>query len=102
MAVKMRVRITGASELTRRLNVLGEKAKEVIEPATRAGAEVIRKAASDNAAKGKYATGELADHIVAEVKDVQPLKATIAVGPDKDHFYGLFVEFGHALVRGRR
>lgn len=95
--VKMRVRITGAGELTRRLNVLGEKAKEVVEPAAMAGAEVIRKAASEKAPRD---TGFLAEHIVAEVKDVQPLKATIQVGPDKDAYYGLFVELGHALVRG--
>ncbi len=95
--LKMRVKVVGADEIARRLNVMGEKAKEIVEPAAMAGAEVIRKAASDNAPRR---TGFLAEHIVAEVKDVQPLKATIAVGPHKDAFYGLFVEFGHALVRG--
>lgn len=99
MAVKMRVRITGADEIVRRLNVMGEAAKEVIEPAALAGAEVIRKAASDKAPRD---TGELAQSIVAEVKEIKNLKATVAVGPDKDHFYGTFVELGHALVRGRR
>lgn len=99
MAVKMRVRLTGQDEIVRRLNMLGEAAKEVVEPAAMAGAEVIRRAASEKAPRD---TGQLAESIIAEVKDVQPLKATIQVGPDKKHFYGLFVEMGHALVRGSR
>jgi len=98
----VRLRIKGGDELARRLEALGDKAGQIIEPAAMAGAEVIREAASENASKGTYATGKLARHIVAKVEDVERMSATIAVGPDKEGYYAPWVEFGHALVRGKR
>lgn len=100
MAVNMRVKVSGADEIARRLNLMGEKAKEIIEPAAKAGAEIIRQAASSKVPRGK--TGELADSIVAEVTEIKNLKATVSVGPDAKHFYGRFVEMGHAIVVNKK
>lgn len=100
MALKMRVRVTGADELTRRLNILGEQAKEVIEPAAKAGAEVIQMAASEKAPRGE--TGLLSELITYGTREKRPLKVTVDIGTAKEVFYGRFVELGHPLVRGSK
>jgi HK97 gp10 family phage protein len=96
----VRVKLEGGDQISTRLQILGEEAAgRHLEAAAIAGAEVIRKAASDNARKGRYATGDLADHIVAEVTKAKSGRVEVSIGPDRDHWYGLLVELGHALVR---
>jgi HK97 gp10 family phage protein len=98
--IRMRVKLEGAEQIARRLQILGkEAAREHLEASARSGAEVIRRAASDNARSGPYATGDLADHVVAEVTKARAGRVEVSVGPDRDHWYGRLVELGHALVR---
>ncbi len=97
--MRMRMKVQGAEQIVKRLTILGEEADDHLGAAAGAGAEVIRSAASDNAKAGKYATGDLGDHIVAEVTKTKPGRVEISVGPDADHWYGRLVELGHALVR---
>lgn len=97
MAVKMRVRITGADELARKLNILGEEAKKIVEPAGKAGADVIVRAAKE---KVPVKSGDLKDSILTKPKEITPLKATFEVG--SDIFYAPFVEHGHPLVRNKK
>ncbi|BDG59639.1 HK97-gp10 family putative phage morphogenesis protein [Caldinitratiruptor microaerophilus] len=96
----MKAEIKGARELIRAFDRLSDELKgQVLAEAAKAGAEVIRAEASRRAPRK---TGDLARSIVAEVLEQAPGKVTVGVGPDKDRFYGRFVEFGHALVRGAR
>lgn len=97
MSFKMSVRITGADELARRLNILGDKAKEIVEPAARTAAEVIEKAAKENV---PHKTGNLKKSIKSEAESIAPLKATFTVGSDV--FYAPFVERGHPVVRNKK
>jgi len=100
--LKVKVSVEGQRQIVRRLNVLtDEVARTHLEAATLEGAEVIRKAIEKKAPKE---SGFLKSHILKEVdsKNTRRNKATINIGPHKDAFYALFVEFGHALVRGTR
>lgn len=100
--MKVKVSVEGQRQIVRRLNVItDEVARTHLEAATLEGAEVIRKAIEDKAPKE---SGFLKSHILKEVdfKNTRRNKATINIGPHKDAFYALFVEFGHALVRGTR
>lgn len=97
MAVKMRVRITGADKLVRKLNILGEEAKKIVEPAGKDGADVIARAAKE---KAPVKSGNLKNSISTKPKEIAPLKATFEVG--SDIFYAPFVEHGHPLVRNKK
>lgn len=97
MAVKMRVRITGADELARKLNILGEEAKKIVEPAGKDGADVIARAAKE---KAPEKSGDLKNSISTKPKEIVPLKATFEIG--SDIFYAPFVEHGHPLVRNKK
>ena len=101
--MKVRVSIEGQRQIVRKLNVLADEvAKLHLEAATLEGAEVIRKAIEDKAPKGE--SGFLKSHILKEVdpENTRRNKVTVSIGPHKEAFYALFVEFGHALVRGSR
>lgn len=96
------VRLDGAQELLGKFAALASVVLDTAPEAALAGAEVIRQAASDNARAGrKYATGDLADHIVKELDEraLERERVLVKIGPDREHFYGLFVELGHAQVR---
>lgn len=88
----------GVDQLVRRLNILpAEVSRENLLAATTAGAEVIRAAAALKAPRDK---GGLAEGIVAEAdpEASSATRATVLIGPDKDRYYGQFVELGHAVV----
>lgn len=98
--MRVRVEIEGVEEIARAARRLAaEISGPVTAQAALAAAEVVRAAAQ---AKAPRRTGSLARSIVAEPLRQVPGRARVAVGPDRAHFYGLFVELGHALVRGRR
>lgn len=106
MAKRVSLKVEGGEQLARRLAILP---KEVSGPALRkaaeAGAEVLRQAVADKAPRGAGTNegGHLADNIVAEViKATEAKRVVVAVGPDSKHYYGLFVEHGHPIVRNGR
>jgi len=88
---KLTVSIEGGKEISKRLKALGKKAKIVKDDATLAGAEVIREEAASRANK---LSGELSKNMQAELMDSEAETSTAGVGPHKEQFYGLFLEFG--------
>lgn len=97
MRVKMTV--SGVDEIRRRLERLGvDTAQEYIREAGREGAKVIQEDASERIQLGPH-RDHLRDSIVIEETREQDGRIDFAIGPDKDHYWGRFVEFGHAVVR---
>ncbi|MBE3590006.1 MAG: HK97 gp10 family phage protein [Firmicutes bacterium] len=98
-AVRFRVKVEGGDLIARRLAVLGEKAAAVVDEAAMAGAEVIREGASRRA---PVRTGALQEHIITQPGEEQsPGRAEVLIGPDKERFYGLFVELGTSKMAAR-
>lgn len=80
-------------EVVRALKRVKHKiSKDVIEEAVLEGAEIIREDMEARAPEGE--TGELQDNIVKEVLDSSSTSAKVGVAPDREHFYGKFVELG--------
>ena len=63
-----------------------------------AGAEVVRKDASRRAPRR---TGTLARRIIAKITSKSSQNATAFIGPDKEVFYGRFVELGTSKTRAQ-
>ncbi len=101
--MRMRIRCTGGEEIQRRLQMLPrEIAGEPMREAAMAGAEVIRQEAVKNA-QAHRRTGTLAGDIHAEIaKESIGERVVVHIGPGKKGWYGRLLEFGHAIVRGRR
>jgi HK97 gp10 family phage protein len=90
----MGIRLDGMQELLRQLEQVGSEAERIKKDALLAGAEIIQQAASERAPRD---TGKLAENIViSDVKD-----GTVDIGPDRDRFYGLFLEFGTSKMAAR-
>lgn len=66
---------------------------EALEEGVLAAAEVYQGEAQ---ARVRRRSGELADHIIIEIVERKTGKVRAQVGPDDEHFYGLFLEFGTA------
>lgn len=92
------IELRGADKLISRFGLLAKAVLDASPDAALEGAEVIREEASRRAPRR---TGSLADHIVKELDEeaLERERVVVKVGPDRDHFYGLFVELGHAQVR---
>ncbi|NNV07498.1 hypothetical protein ETC03_14195 [Geobacillus sp. MMMUD3] len=84
----MGFKLEGMQELLKKLETLGNEAEQVKQEALMAGAKVVQEAASQKAPRD---TGKLAESIV--ISDIKE-DGTVDIGPDRDRFYGLFVEFG--------
>lgn len=84
----MGFKLEGMQELLKKLETLGNEAEQVKQEALVAGAKVVQQAASQKASRD---TGKLAENIV--ISDIKE-DGTVDIGPDRDRFYGLFVEFG--------
>jgi HK97 gp10 family phage protein len=83
----MAFRFDGMREFLKKLENMGTEAERVKEKALLEGAEVMRKAISENAPRD---TGDLADNImISDVKD-----GKVEVGNHPDQFYAHFLEFG--------
>jgi len=97
---KVKIEIIGASKLKLQLERLSDNlAAETLERAALAGAEIVREDASRRAPRQ---TGKLARSIVAEVASKSRNEVSVHVGPSEDAFYGMFVEFGHAIKKSRK
>lgn len=97
----MSAKIEGVDRLVRRLGILSDSvAREHLIAAAMEGAELIRAGAAERAPKD---TGRLAESMLAEpwAERSNAHRAVVRIGPDKDHYYGLYVEFGHAVKFGR-
>lgn len=105
------ISVEGAEQIERALQEAADRAANILQEATLAGAEVIRAEAERNAPR---ATGGLAQNIETTVTERTREQVNVAIGPDvakashkaRRHFYGLFVEFGtqaHTITprRGR-
>ncbi|MBE2918736.1 HK97 gp10 family phage protein [Anoxybacillus flavithermus] len=94
----MGIRLEGMQELLRQLEQVGSEAERIKKDALLAGAEIIQQAASERAPRD---TGKLAENIV--ISDIKE-DGTVDIGPDRDRFYGLFVEFGRksGTKKGRK
>jgi HK97 gp10 family phage protein len=91
----MGLELHGMQELLRQLERMGTEAEQVKKDALLAGAEIIQQAASERAPRD---TGKLAENIViSEIKE----DGTVDIGPDRDRFYGLFLEFGTSKMAAR-
>jgi HK97 gp10 family phage protein len=79
------VKIEGMDELVRALDRLQVDVENVLEEAAQAGAKVIMEAANQQAP---------APNINMETEEKSADSVTIAIGPDKDHWYYKFAESG--------
>lgn len=79
------VKVEGTEELLRKLEELGVDLRELLVQATVAGGEVISEGAAD-AAPG--------DGITAEVVSKKAQSVEVGIGPDKEHWYYRFAEYG--------
>lgn len=91
----MGIKLEGMPELLRQLERLGAEAEQVKKDTLLAGAEVVQQAASEKAPRD---TGKLAENIV--ISDIKE-DGTVDIGPDRDRFYGLFLEFGTTKMSAR-
>ncbi|QPA31625.1 HK97-gp10 family putative phage morphogenesis protein [Thermaerobacillus caldiproteolyticus] len=91
----MGLELHGMQELLRQLEQVGSEAERVKKDALLAGAEVVQQAASEKAPRD---TGKLAENIV--ISDIKE-DGTVDIGPDRDRFYGLFLEFGTSKMAAR-
>lgn len=91
----MGFKLEGMQELLKKLETLGNEAEQVKQEALVAGAKVVQQAASQKAPRD---TGKLAENIV--ISDIKE-DGTVDIGPDRDRFYGLFLEFGTSKMSAR-
>jgi HK97 gp10 family phage protein len=91
----MSLQLHGMEQLLRQLEQVGSEAERVKKDALLAGAEVVQQAASERAPRD---TGKLAENIV--ISDIKE-DGTVDIGPDRDRFYGLFLEFGTSKMSAR-
>lgn len=68
---------------------------------TNAMKEAVKPMAADMQASAPKRTGEAAASIHSEVVQVEGFGATVAVGPDREHFYLQFAEWGTATKPAR-
>lgn len=89
---------TGMDVLLKRLDHL-ETETVVKQAALDAGAEHLRSTYAHNLPRSKAEKSHAADHIIVRPADDDPDKRLI--GPDKDHFYLRFDEWGHETADGK-
>jgi len=85
------VDMTGMEELFNQLDSLGEDASKALKEAVMKGAEIVREDASRRAPRR---TGKLSQSIIIESAEVEPDYVSVKIGPNKEAFYGRFVEMG--------
>jgi HK97 gp10 family phage protein len=73
-----------------------------LEDGVQQAAEIVKEAAMANINRKEKRGWSMQDHIVTQMTESTPDSATILIGPSKKSFWGLFVEFGHALVIGSK
>ena len=82
------IEIEGLDEVVRTLQRVGVDVADGLEMIAQAGAEVMARATT------AQAPGDIAGSIVQETTEKSGQRVSVDVGPDADHFYALFLEFG--------
>lgn len=82
------IEIDGLDEIVASLRAVGANVEDALEQIARAGADVV----AEMVASG--APGDIAGAIVTETAEKKRGRVAIDVGPDTEHFYGLFLEYG--------
>ena len=85
MSSEIKVKLEGEKELLAALAALQMDVQDVLEAAVQAGAEVVKRAANQDAP---------GPNIEAETVERKSSHVTVAVGPDKEHWYYRFAESG--------
>lgn len=88
---------TGLDAMMKRLERMG-KTELLKQVALDAGAEHLRSSYAKNLPRSKAEKSHAADHIIVRSADDSPDKRLI--GPDKNHFYLRFDEWGHETADG--
>jgi hypothetical protein len=83
--MKITVKVEGEQELQRKLALLAQKAGQIVDEATRAGADVWQEE-SNRLAPGPH-VAQMTTRTTLTAADVQ-------IGPDKEHWYYIFFETG--------
>lgn len=96
--------LIGADEVQRMIHKLGDKANKHLGAALLKAAEPITERAEELAPRSDQPTkaGHMADTITAEVRSKSGMNIEVVIGPDKDHFYGKFLELGAFNVWAQR
>ena len=84
----MRVEIEGIEDVVKQLKRVGVDITDALELIATAGAAVM----AERVAGG--APGEIAGSIVTDTLEKSRKRVEVGTGPDKDHFYARYVEFG--------
>jgi HK97 gp10 family phage protein len=93
--------IQGMDELLSNLKKLGIRASKIENEALQSGAKVIQKRASQRVSRSFLHKDHLADHITcSDIKKKEGIKY-IEVGPERNFFYGKFLEWGTSKMRAR-
>ena len=88
---KPEIEMTGEKELAKALEALGSAVADKLEGIAHAGATPVKEAAKD---KAPQLSGDLSDKMTQETLEKSKTAVEVGVGPDKDTFWGLFIEFG--------
>ena len=88
---KRSVSVEGAEEIIATLKEMGESASSVLEESAKAGGDISLKDAKENC---PVDSGSLKESLQMEVDKVTTEKATVKIGFDTKHYYGVFVELG--------
>lgn len=92
MATIVKTEIEGAKEMDKLLKLLPVKmAASILDASVRTGAVIIR---DDAKSRAPVDTGELRDSIRIQKIGSKQTITEFRVGPDKNHWYGIFAEFG--------
>ena len=96
-------KVKGMPELKMAIRALQAECKSALKEASLAGAQPIHDEAELIAPRSDNPTevGHLADHIEIEVAKSAPSTCLVRIGPDKDHFYGRFLETGTKKMAAR-
>lgn len=95
----IKTRIEGADELAKVLKLLpGKMGASVLASSLRTGAVLIKKEAAARAPRDQ---GDLAKSIRVQKVKQKGTEALFHVGPDREHFYGIFSEFGTSKESAR-
>jgi len=91
MSNKFSITVEGTAEINAALKRLGAEATAIATDATMAGAEIVRAEAAKKAAQTSQ---RLANGMLKEADTTKSNEVTVKVGPDKELFWGRYIEFG--------
>ena len=85
------INIEGTEQINAALKRLGAEATAIATAATMAAAEIAR---AEAASKAAQTSQKLADGMLKEPATTKSDEVVVKVGPNKEHFWGIYFEFG--------